>query len=371
MNRFVSIALTLIFVTIWALPVAAQKPSGSQNTGPSEHAFLSGLENWSLDFRQLGRSGGVLEYVPAGEDIESWENLISIHIQPSLVHIEPQQYRDLHVQSFVGNCRSPERNDSSGALPDGTPYVQVEMTCRMRNPGNQGSVVIHEYEIATWRYVRTGNSMYMLQRAWHGTRREWNDFRRENRNFRREWNGELNHISICDFADPDLVCPAVGIEAPGYADAFIAQRTEEINNDQMPTDIIHMMALTDTRGPMSEDEVRILYQRQLARLSVRPVENQLSVSRVQSLPMGEHNWSDPRETRRIAEQIGQAIFGGVPATFSADYQNDLPASEAERMADRVLIANQFFNIYQTIELASDRSPDFEIELSFADYRAAP
>ena len=205
-------------LAVLAGPVGASAaPSGG------EVLFVYPPDGWKLALETRVGKIRFTEYVPAGQSVEAWSEMITVQVVENSGDLSATDVaRRLRTQ-FIAECgqvrhRGPERLNVGGYLAARL-YLECTDPISERRPGGAR---YRKHEVAAYQVIQGKSDLYVIERAWHGDNRSepgapygradvWG------------WDGFLHAVEICDGARRDRPCFGLGLLSAERADIFVSQ----------------------------------------------------------------------------------------------------------------------------------------------------
>jgi len=152
-GRAGTIRLTLpsIALLLAVAAAVAQSPQALVVPTPPEFALA-----WSHD--KPDGSLQMREFVPKGQTVETWQQMITVQHFPKLAQVEPQAMLGRWTQSVLAACPKAQISREPQAPVNGLPAMRVYVhvtECGARTPESILAVVI-----------KGADAMHMVQHAW-------------------------------------------------------------------------------------------------------------------------------------------------------------------------------------------------------------
>ncbi len=184
------------------IAVTLVPPARAQDEAPSQsHEFLimTPPEGWELAHQQRGRDMFVVQYVPPGETVEDWRQMVQAQVFLGVTGLEPNEFLDNMLELYRSNC------DPVGAAPPEIRHVQGYAVSRRvlacgRNKGdNLGTVSL-------FKVIQGRDALYAINRAWRGPAFDPNRLP-ISKDMLERWAGFVAGVRLCDGRNPLAPCP--------------------------------------------------------------------------------------------------------------------------------------------------------------------
>ncbi len=189
-----------------------------------EFLFVSPPEGWVLGFSHKDRAKRHEEYIPAGQKVQNWTEMVTIQTFYGLGtqakgNLNLRGYVLLIAKSFQEKCREtkvePPLLRRVGRYDSATVAIVCRDPDRTKFPPQ---AVMRNYEFLTLRAIQGRDALYVVQRAWHDDTER--DTPLSSDATLKEWGAFFNRIEICDTRDPALDCRTLGLLSQADAEGL-------------------------------------------------------------------------------------------------------------------------------------------------------
>jgi hypothetical protein len=147
-----------------AAPAAAQSSSHAGDTlvfqGGEGEVYIAGLPGgWSLGLEESNEFGHQLEWLPAGQPVKEWRDMIAYQLFPELVGMAPELFLTRMAEYYAESCEEVLATDVEGASSNGFPGALRVLACTKNKLTGLG-------EVTLFRAVKGDRAFYVAQRAW-------------------------------------------------------------------------------------------------------------------------------------------------------------------------------------------------------------
>lgn len=182
----------------------ADTPPDIQHPAPARSTLLDG-ENLLFappkDFiigHHSDRIGSLTEYIPSGETVENWTEMLTIQIFRNLKDTEPSAFLQQIGAKWLNDCPETPKDTIHNGKSNGYPVSMLELKCP--NVHSTGKP-----ETTIFRVIKGKDALYSIQYAW---RTVPSDGAKD----------ALSKTTVCDTRDPSHSCPSFdSIASPGPA----------------------------------------------------------------------------------------------------------------------------------------------------------
>ena len=158
------LAAALLFVGLLPSESRAQASKHSGDTlvlqGGGGEVYIAGLPaGWTLGFQESNEIGHHLEWVPQGQPVKDWRDMIAFQLFPKLIDIEPDHFLVKMADHYAQSCDQVLATDIEGTPANGYPGAIRVLACTRNKVTELG-------EITLFRAVMGQEAFYVAQRAW-------------------------------------------------------------------------------------------------------------------------------------------------------------------------------------------------------------
>lgn len=190
-------ALHLALVLALAVPAAAW--SQFSGASSSEKFVVPLPPGWKLGY-SVSRPGlEMLEYVPRGQSVEAWRDMITSQVFPDLGNVPLEGYLERIAMAARPLCEGLSVTPVATGTVNGYPAASMTQFCPRYSQTGKG-------EITLFKVIQGRSGLYVAQRAWRGR-----PFTRDGipvpMDTYADWTNFLDQVSLCDARDPAHPCP--------------------------------------------------------------------------------------------------------------------------------------------------------------------
>lgn len=144
-------------------PARAQGGDGGDTLvlqGGGGEVYIAGLpKGWSLGFQESTEIGHHLEWVPAGQPVKDWRDMIAYQLFPKPVDLAPERFLNKMADHYADSCEQVLATDVEGTPSNGFPGAFRVLACTKNKVTGLG-------EVTLFRAVMGERAFYVAQRAW-------------------------------------------------------------------------------------------------------------------------------------------------------------------------------------------------------------
>ncbi|MCK6454529.1 MAG: hypothetical protein L6R19_27330 [Alphaproteobacteria bacterium] len=181
-RRFASLiapALAAALLLAGAVPAAAQRtpppaaepeealPPAREALPPGENLLLEPPAGWELGFSDRDDDQAQYQYLPRGQEIENWTELLTVQVFFALRNVPPRAVLERMRKGFEANCDGAAAEAPAERMIAGYPSARQLLLCG-RNRAGGGPAGRQRGEIALILAVGGRDALYVVQRAWRG-----------------------------------------------------------------------------------------------------------------------------------------------------------------------------------------------------------
>jgi S1-C subfamily serine protease len=189
-----------IFSTACSLPITtgrgtpADTPPAIQHPAPARSPLLDG-ENLLFappkDFKfgfHSDRNGSLTEYVPNGQTVEDWTEMLTVQIFHNLKEMDPASFLQKIGAKWLNDCPETPKDTIRNGKVNGYPVSMLELKC----PNVHAS---GKPETTVFRVIKGKDALYSVQHAWRTVPSD-------------DAKDALSKTNVCDTRDPSHSCPS-------------------------------------------------------------------------------------------------------------------------------------------------------------------
>lgn len=174
-----------------------QQP-GREALPPGENLLASLPPDWKLGFSDRDDGRAIYEYVPEGENVEDWHEMMAVRIFYNLTSVPPTALLSQMRADFETECESAGAETPVERTVNGYPAARQLLLCGQGQQTGMGEVTL---VLA----LAGRDSFYVVQRAWRGE-----PFKGPAPSAASAlvagWTQHLDSISLCDTRDKSKPC---------------------------------------------------------------------------------------------------------------------------------------------------------------------
>lgn len=166
---------------------------------PGENLLAPPPAGWELAFSDRDDDRAVYDYVPAGQDAEEWQEMMTVQVLFDTKGQPPRGVLERLRREFESGCDAAQAEPAGDRAVTSYPGARQLLLCGRSKRGGKG-------EAALLQVVIGREATYAVQRAWRGE-----PFRGAApaavRAMAAGWQQQLDAIGICDSRIPGKGCP--------------------------------------------------------------------------------------------------------------------------------------------------------------------
>ncbi|MCU4653168.1 hypothetical protein N8I71_10015 [Roseibacterium sp. SDUM158016] len=179
--------LILLLAGLPALAPAQSLPEGEHLLAPVPQGFVLGHEGEDA-------TGLLQEFVPAGERVEDWSQMMTVRVLRQIGGTHPVAWHNNLVELLLQVCPTATAQEVAGGEEQGTPFHLILVGCPA-SPATGGE----EWFLS--KAMGGRDALYNVQGAWRGPATEA---------LVTAWAGHLRTVLVCDTRRADAPCPGTG-----------------------------------------------------------------------------------------------------------------------------------------------------------------
>ena len=157
----------------------------------NENLITTAPAGYHVGFRNKGDDGLITEWVPAGETVENWTEMVTVQVFYHLKESPEAFMSDLEARWQKGCPGADKALPIANAVENGYPTLVWLLSC----PQNPASGKV---EITWFKAVQGNDSFYVVQKAFK--------FAPSKEQITR-WVGYLKAVHVCDSRQSERACP--------------------------------------------------------------------------------------------------------------------------------------------------------------------
>lgn len=164
--------------------------SSSASALEDENLLVALPKGYKVGFQKKTDRGIISEFVPAGETVEGWTEMVTVQVFLNMRNVTPVQFRDGLEKRWSIACPDSQFSKVGESVQNGYPTLMWLQACKLNKQSGKP-----EY---TWiKAIQGRDSFYILQKAFKFAP---NDAQTK------EWISYLDKISVCDTRLPERPC---------------------------------------------------------------------------------------------------------------------------------------------------------------------
>lgn len=182
-----------LLTSLLLAPAASAEASGTEQLlRPQAAGYVKGFEDTGAD------GGRLWEYVPEGETVEQWTQMLTVTVTGGGIKATPRQFLGIIEQGWKRACPGAESSWIREGEENGYPFALLMLTC----PNNPAS---GKPEYTWFKGMQGANNFYVVQKAFR--------FAPE-REHVVQWMQYLSRVELCDEQGSTNPCPQTRVITP-------------------------------------------------------------------------------------------------------------------------------------------------------------
>lgn len=173
----------------------------------NEQLFVGVPDGWEKIYENATPEATTTEYVPQGETVEKWSEMITLQRYNGILLDIPsylQQVSDRFTEGCVQARHDGPRRVTESAYPAAVVYVE----CRGPDPAKAiPGVLLKSIEFVAIKAIQGQDALYVVQRAWHGNDPYLHPLNFETAN---QWLAVVRDAELCNLSDRTQTCRSIG-----------------------------------------------------------------------------------------------------------------------------------------------------------------
>jgi hypothetical protein len=165
-----------------------------------ENLLLPPIPGWIQAYAAAGNGIKLVEFVPPGQNVDSWTQMATIEIFFGHGGMNPRTLEQKVVEGFRLNCEALHVSDLGSGTANSLPAARWVTYCSKVKQLGKG-------EITYFQAISGKEHFYLVQRSWRGTAFDIAKPLPIPETLLKEWEAYLDKVSVCDSRDPRRPCP--------------------------------------------------------------------------------------------------------------------------------------------------------------------
>jgi hypothetical protein len=175
-------------------------PSPARAALQGENLLVAPLPGWPQAYSAAGNGIKLVEYVPPGENADSWSQMATIEIFFGRGGMNPRDLERRVNEGFRQNCEALHVSDLGAGATSNLPAARWVVYCSKVKQLAKG-------EITYFQAISGKEHFYLVQRSWRGAAFDIAKLLPIPESLLKEWEAYLNQLSVCDSRDLQRPCP--------------------------------------------------------------------------------------------------------------------------------------------------------------------
>jgi hypothetical protein len=172
-----------------------------------EQVFVGIPSGWDEAWRHEAPNQVIVEYLPKGEAVTDWTDMVTTQDFPGAV-VDPLQYLDKVAAAFGAGCEASRHEGPRGSTENGYRVALAYFECRGPDASKAApGVVLKKIEFLAIKAIQGVKALHVVQRAWHGDDETQHPLQSPNA---KDWVAVVRDAELCDLADTSRTCRTVG-----------------------------------------------------------------------------------------------------------------------------------------------------------------
>jgi len=187
--------------------VAASAVPAATEAARNEQLFVGVPDGWQKIYENDGPEASTTEFVPTGETVEKWSEMITLQRYNGIL-LDIPSYLQQVVDRFTDGCVQARHDGPRTATEGAYPAAVVYVECRGPDPKKAvPGVLLKSIEFVAIKAIQGQDALYVVQRAWHGNDPYLHPLNFETAN---QWLGLVRDAELCDLNDRTQTCRSIG-----------------------------------------------------------------------------------------------------------------------------------------------------------------
>jgi len=186
-----------------------------------EFLYAKPPAGWKLGFENDEGKVRVREYIPEGEAIETWTNMIVVQVFGDKAHIAPKDLAGGMFSNYKRGCGKAEFGMMAEGTQNGYEVFSVMIQCKDPKPEQlKRNIVPRKLQVNWVKIFRGAKALYLVQRQWRADT-PGADYPLRDEDALKPWARFMRDAELCDIEDYARTCRFLGhlsnLEAQSYA----------------------------------------------------------------------------------------------------------------------------------------------------------
>ncbi|MFA7428903.1 MAG: hypothetical protein WCZ23_01970 [Rhodospirillaceae bacterium] len=183
-----------------ALVMAATFPAVAQ-PAPGERYYLNVPASWQETARQDVQGAEVVAYVPPGQTVEAWTDMLTVQVFPDMTALPASAFYDRTRRNYQEICANARAGTMQTGLSNDYPSAFWVLGC-----GQHGQTGVGETSFV--RLIQGNHALYLVQRTWRTQPYAADQTPPVSPEAQQEAMAVLASFGVCDPTTPGHPCPA-------------------------------------------------------------------------------------------------------------------------------------------------------------------
>lgn len=156
--------------------------------------------DWKVGFQASQVNHQIIEFVPEGQTIQNWQDLLTIQIFFGRTSITPLSFFEEMNAVIQQLCPESEASIAMNGEENGYPFLLWVNMCR-NNPQ------VNQAEVTLFKAIQGNDSLYLVHRAWRTPPVAPNEPIQIRTDEIEAWAYFMSLVQVCDTRIPEQSCP--------------------------------------------------------------------------------------------------------------------------------------------------------------------
>lgn len=187
--------------------LALSLPALARPALAGEQLFVAIPSGWGEAWRQDQGSQTIVEYLPPGQSVSDWIEMITLQDFPGAL-VDPMAYLQKVVAAFGDGCQATRHEGPRNSVENGYPVALAYVECKGPDPAKAApGVVLKNVEFLSIKAIQGVTALHVVQRAWHGDDESQHPLQQPTA---KDWVAAVRDAELCDLSDSKRTCRTIG-----------------------------------------------------------------------------------------------------------------------------------------------------------------
>ncbi len=199
-------------------------PAAADTDKDLDMLFASPPAGWEVALNVGEEGSRVTEYVPKGQNKDTWDEKITIQVFDGLTAIDPREFTERIQEGRRKLCPDLMTHEPNSREINGYNVTVVRVECRDTNVADAPEgTELRKIEFLMMKVIMGRQNLYIIQRAWHGNK-PGPGYPFYSETDAASWSAFFRQTEVCAPNDPGASCGALGLLSHEQVNAWAMNR---------------------------------------------------------------------------------------------------------------------------------------------------